>query len=341
MRKLEYYGFDNDTTMYKTENPPMDTISIVKEIKNEKHIDDEDETCEESSIYEIVGTPSYPSEIEGAVTSFDITFNYTKTDTDSACTETVTEGSDTVTVDCGSNPSTTDSRTVSGTVIWNDIEIEYSVTQAKYDPYNGYEYVEIGGKKWATMNVGASGVTDYGLYFQWGDAQGYTVSQVGSASGKKYFYWNDYKYGNGTSSPSATGMTKYNSTDGRTVLDMEDDAARVNMGGTWRMPTKEECQALRDAVKRVWTDNYEGSGVAGVICTTKDGSGAQLFFPANGDIKEGRAYYRGSVFNLWSSSLSSDNILCGHNMSVMSNGTIYWPSYNNRYFGYGVRGVAD
>ena len=51
------------------------------------------------------------------------------------------------------------------------------------DPYAGHDYVEIGGLKWATMNVGATGVTDYGLYFQWGDTQGYTASQCGSVQG--------------------------------------------------------------------------------------------------------------------------------------------------------------
>lgn len=85
---------------------------------------------------------------------------------------------------------------------------------------NGHDYVEIGGIKWATMNIGANSVTDYGLYFQWGDIQGYTASQVGSGTGQKYFGWADYKYGNGTSSPGATGMTKYNATDSKTVLDL-------------------------------------------------------------------------------------------------------------------------
>jgi hypothetical protein len=89
-------------------------------------------TCEETSIYEIVGTPSYPSEIEGSAASFDISFNYKRTDIDTACTETVTEGSDSVTVECGQNPSTADSRVVSGTVVWNGIEIEYSITQSKF-----------------------------------------------------------------------------------------------------------------------------------------------------------------------------------------------------------------
>lgn len=88
------------------------------------------------------------------------------------------------------------------------------------------------------MNIGATSETDAGLYFQWGDTQGYTRDQVGSGEGQKYFGWTDYKYGNGTSSPGASGMTKYNSTDGKTVLDLEDDAARANWGGEWHIPTK-------------------------------------------------------------------------------------------------------
>ena len=42
----------------------------------------------------------------------------------------------------------------------------------KYLNSNGFDYVDLNlpsGTKWATMNVGASKPSDYGLYFQWGD----------------------------------------------------------------------------------------------------------------------------------------------------------------------------
>ena len=55
------------------------------------------------------------------------------------------------------------------------------------DPYNGHQYVEIGGLKWATMNIGASQPSDYGLYFAWGETQGYTAEQVGYGEGQRYF----------------------------------------------------------------------------------------------------------------------------------------------------------
>ena len=87
--------------------------------------------CEETSVYEIVGTPSYPATVDGADSSFDITVNYRRTDTDTACTDTVTEGTDTVTVEIGANPSTSNTRTVTGTVDYYGNEIEYSIEQSK------------------------------------------------------------------------------------------------------------------------------------------------------------------------------------------------------------------
>ena len=87
--------------------------------------------CEETSEYEVIGEPSYPSEIEGDATSFEMTVNYQRTDTNIYCQETVTEGTDTVTVEIGQNPSTSSTRTVTGTVDYYGNEIEYSVTQSK------------------------------------------------------------------------------------------------------------------------------------------------------------------------------------------------------------------
>lgn len=108
------------------------------------------------------------------------------------------------------------------------IEETNGVAYHPYDPYNGHAYVDLGlpsGTKWATMNIGASSVTDYGLKFQWGDTQGYTNSQCGSGEGQKYFGWADYKYWTGDTGSGSSGMTKYNSTDGKTVLEASDDAS--------------------------------------------------------------------------------------------------------------------
>jgi hypothetical protein len=73
------------------------------------------------------------------------------------------------------------------------------------------------------------------------------------------------------------------------VLEASDDAVIANWGGSWRMPTTEEYVALGAAVNRAWTANYQGSGVAGMICTDKTDSSKVLFFPAAGNC------YNGSV----------------------------------------------
>ena len=201
-----------------------------------------------------------------------------------------------------------------------------------------HDWIEIGGVKWATMNIGATGVTDYGLYFQWGDTQGYTSSQVGSGSGQKYFGWADYKYGNGTSSPGATGMTKYNSTDGKTVLEISDDAVRANWGGSWRLPTTEEFVALGNAVNSAWTSSYNGSGVAGLVLTDKTDSSKVLFFPAVGYASTGSMYGVGSNGYYWSSSLSTSDMQNAYRL-YFSSGAVLWQNDSNRYRGFAARGV--
>lgn len=207
------------------------------------------------------------------------------------------------------------------------------------DPYAGHDYVEIGGIKWATMNVGANSITDTGLYFQWGDTQGYTADQVGSGEGQKYFVWADYKYGNGTSSPGDTGMTKYNSTDGKTVLEASDDAARANWGGSWRIPTTEEFKALGNAVNTAWTNDYQSTGVSGLVLTDKTDSSKVLFFPAAGDCYGGRVNYVGSFGIYWSSSVISSNVQSAYSLNF-DGSHVSWQDDYYRCNGFAVRGVV-
>jgi hypothetical protein len=161
-----------------------------------------------------------------------------------------------------------------------DIVMVSGATSNDSFTFISHDYVEIAGIKWATMNIGASSVTDYGMYFQWGDISGYTASQVGT---DKVFDCTTYKYSdNGT-----TSMTKYNSSDGLTELDSSDDAAVANWGNSWRMPTKDELIALNNAVNTAWTTDYQDSGVSGLVCTDKTDSTKVLFFPVTGFLESG------------------------------------------------------
>ena len=183
------------------------------------------------------------------------------------------------------------------------------------------------------MNVGASQPSDYGLYFQWGDTQGYTADQVGIDEGQKYFGWADYKYSN----YDGTDMTKYNETDGKTVLEAADDAARANWGGSWRMPTTDELQALDSAVNTAWT---QVNNVYGILCADKTDSSKTLFFPAAGYAYGGSVDGVGNEGDVWSSSLSIDSMDDAWYL-YFDNLGINCDYYSIRCYGFAVRPVAD
>ena len=94
------------------------------------------------------------------------------------------------------------------------------------------------GTKWANMNVGAEKPEDYGLYFAWGE----TVGHTGDISDGRLFDWASYKWCNG----SEDSLVKYAIVNNKIVLDLEDDAAYVNWGSDWRMPTLTEIKELLD-----------------------------------------------------------------------------------------------
>ena len=199
-------------------------------------------------------------------------------------------------------------------------------------PTPTHDFVEIGGIKWATMNVGANSITDTGLYFQWGDISGYTASQCGSGEGQKYFGWADYKYSNDDGSV----MTKYNSTDGKPVLEESDDAVQAAWGGSWRMPTTAEYVALGNAVNTAWT---QVDGVYGMLCTDKADSSKTLFFPAAGRCSFGSVDNVGSQGSYWSSSLNSSYVQNAYLLYLLD-GSVIWNYVNYRYYGFPVRGVV-
>jgi len=208
----------------------------------------------------------------------------------------------------------------------------------------GHDYVEIGGLKWATKNVGATSVTDVGRYFAWGETEGYKYSEIPS---KKYFDDDNYnpstgrgyKFGKISYGAGNLGMTKYNNYDHKTVLELEDDAARANMGGLWRMPTDTEFQTLFSSTTTAWTNNYQSSGVAGLIFTDKTDNSKTLFFPVDGYAADGSVNDQIDKGFYWSSSLDVSEWMHGMSFQFLSGGDIITEQF--RYIGNAVRGVLD
>ena len=186
-----------------------------------------------------------------------------------------------------------------------------------------YDYINLGlpsGLKWATCNVGATSPEEYGLYFAWGETTGYTGEQV--TSGVKTFTNDEYKSG-----PAATISSD---------LTLEQDAAHVNLGGNWRMPTYDECQELIDNCNVVWTDDYNGTGVKGSIFTSRV-NGNSIFFPTAGYGYYSHMYDVGSVGKYWSASWASSGYANSLRLEINDITTNFSSSIN----GYSVRAVCE
>lgn len=196
------------------------------------------------------------------------------------------------------------------------------------------EAVDLGlpsGTKWANMNVGASKPEDYGLYFAWGETVGYS-SDTGDGH---RFVWGNYKWCNG----SGKTLTKYCTTsdygtvDNKTSLDLEDDAAYVNWGDKWRMPTITEIQELLDNTTSEWTTQ---NGVYGRKFTSKS-NGNAVFLPAAGYRYGSSVVFQASDGYYWSSSLSESGQDFAHYLSFGSGSQGTYGE--DRYYGYSVRPV--
>ena len=140
--------------------------------------------------------------------------------------------------------------------------------------HEGHEWVDLGlSVKWATCNVGANTPEEYGNYYAWGETS--TKSRYDDDNSKTYE----------RSMSDIRGNSSY-------------DAARANWGGSWRLPTKAECDELLNNCNCQWTTQ---NGVEGMRFTSKR-NGKSIFLPAAGWRYASFTYFPGKFGNYWSSS---------------------------------------
>ena len=163
----------------------------------------------------------------------------------------------------------------------------------------GFTYVDLGLPSkimWATYNIGASEPSEYGDYFAWGE----TKPKNGEYSYRTYKWCSVPRDLEGTDEYTKFPFTKYyiryeeyDSYDGtilyeelsdhKAQLDPEDDAAVVNWGNGWHIPTKNDLIELVDGCTWKWTENFNGSGFNGNVGTSIK-NGNTIFLPAAGCI---------------------------------------------------------
>ena len=244
---------------------------------------------------------------------------------------------------------------VTGSTNWNITAVDLGIT--------------VGGNKiyWAKCNLGANPEiqypeTDFGDYYAWGEFETYYDSKDPSLTWKagktKGYDWPSYTWYH---NESPKGLTKYcdiptsgypsNFTDGLTRLVPEDDAAYATLGGKFRMPTKDEMDALV-ATKSNTTDytwaycdgtsgkKYNNTNARGWKIV-KNSSSATLFLPLAGYLNGTNASF-GSGGHYWSSSLyTNDNSYKAHRLTLTSD-MVDDPvkiTPVNRNMGYSVRPV--
>ena len=201
------------------------------------------------------------------------------------------------------------------------------------DDFSDYEYVDLGLPShtlWATMNVGANAPEEYGNYFAWGET-----------APKDYYAWSTYKWF--ASGANHSGFTKYCTfsdegyngfTDSKKELEPADDAATINWGPNWHMPSATQIDELNKKCSWTWT---QMNGVYGNLVTGPNGR--TMFLPAAGFYVGGSRRFAGSDGDgdYWSRTLAPESSGYAGYMSFYSE-SWYW-YYYMRFYGHTVRAV--
>lgn len=166
----------------------------------------------------------------------------------------------------------------------------------------GHEKVQLweGGPYWATTNIGAEEPWESGYCFWWGDTVGYKrennawEASDGSSSNFSFDTSNAPTYENGISTLRSQGWITSDN-----VLAPVHDAAHMQWGGNWRMPTLQEWEDLNNNCDWTWT---ELNGVNGYVVRGKGVYASNgIFLPVAGVGVGTSLSSVGSLCNYWSS----------------------------------------
>ena len=188
---------------------------------------------------------------------------------------------------------------------------------------DGYEYVDLGlSVKWATCNIGANSIEESGNYYAWQE-----TTPVTSLTHINYWY-------------------NFNPCSPDNILSSIYDAATVNLGHNWRLPTWEEMDELCRKCDWIWTDDFQNTGVSGCIIKSRI-TNKSVFLPASGYINtENNQHVEEEKGFYWSSYAGPGDLwlgLVGAMDIAFYNGGIAYGGNNDskdRSWGLPVRGVV-
>ena len=206
-----------------------------------------------------------------------------------------------------------------------EVDAEKENVSDKSGTIDGHDYVDLGlpsGTLWATCNVGASKPEDYGNYYAWGETATKTVYDESN------YKWTSY---------SSSSPAKYTGSSSA-ELELSDDAAYVNWGKNWRMPSEAQCQELINSsyTTTTWTSI---NGIYGRKITSKmpGYTGNSIFLPAAGFRLGSSLHDAGSYGDYWSRTRDVSNTNYALSLGFGSGGISAYNEY--RSCGQSVRPV--
>ena len=212
------------------------------------------------------------------------------------------------------------------------------------------------GLLWADKNIGATTEEDAGLYFQWGDIQGYTAEQIRKHEKLFSGLEKDYKFG------YSTNYSKYNNVDRLIVLVPIDDAATQIMGSDWRMPTRDDFIELventdiffipSDGNEEIRTGIEVGKRITfytfprqdtmrGMKFYNKTDHSKYIFVPASGYARNGNIFGEAEIGYLWSSTIFINGLYNAWNLYFHSPEGYAALDFVNRCGGVPIRGIKS
>ena len=208
--------------------------------------------------------------------------------------------------------------------------IKFVTLETPVDPYNGYEYVDMGftsGVKWAAYNVGATTPEGYGEHYAWGEIET-----------KEEYTWQD---GN---------CLTYGKDLGDISAKAEYDVATVKWGGNWRTPKLQDMYELVTQCTWIWA-NVNGVNGYNVVSNI---NGNHIFLPAAGFMNTPASVASGNEGVLeqgvegyyWTTTPYSEELEGGTNTNkracfVYFNSAGYMTDQGLRFNGGSIRPVID
>lgn len=173
------------------------------------------------------------------------------------------------------------------------------------------EIVDLGlSVKWASWNVGASKIADYGGLYGAGDPTGLKTS---------------------------TSYSDYHWVDGENICGTEYDLAHVKWGGKWQLPTIEQLKELKE--KCSWKHNVIIDNVKGSMATGPNGN--TLFFPYAGSRTGSSNPYIDKHTSLWAGEAVLDNAHQYKDMDInLPSGSFQFDG-GECYYGQSIRPVYN